>query len=83
MLEESLVRHCSPTLAGLKSGSLFNYSYQSLDSLLKQINYWNTLCGHKGTSVGVARCRSQKISYLRLPAGKPEEIGLVQEFQHF
>ena len=48
MLEESLVRHCSPTLAGLKSGSLFNYSYQSLDSLLKQINYWNTLCGHKG-----------------------------------
>ena len=31
MLEEALVRYCAPTLAGLKSGSLFNYSYLSLD----------------------------------------------------
>ena len=37
MLEEALVRYCAPTLAGLKSGSLFNYSYLSLDYLLETI----------------------------------------------
>lgn len=48
MLEEALVRYCAPTLAGLKSGSLFNYSYLSLDYLLERIKHWNDGAGKKG-----------------------------------
>lgn len=48
MLEEALVRYCAPTLAGLKSGSLFNYSYLSLDYLLERIKHWNERCWEKG-----------------------------------
>ena len=53
MLEEALVRYCAPTLAGLKSGSLFNYSYLSLDYLLERMNHWNERCWEKGVRMTV------------------------------
>ena len=53
MLEEALVRYCAPTLAGLKSGSLFNYSYLSLDYLLERIKHWNERCWEKGVRMTI------------------------------
>lgn len=41
MSEEMLVRHCSPTLAGLKSGSLFSCPCPHLPSLTRQIRALN------------------------------------------
>ena len=53
MLEVALVRYCAPTLAGLKSGSLFNYSYLSLDYLLERIKHWNERCWEKGVRMTI------------------------------
>ncbi len=33
MSEELIVRHCSPTLAGIKTGSLFSSEYSSEDEV--------------------------------------------------
>ncbi len=33
-MEELIVRHCAPTLAGMKAGSLFGYRFASRSSLL-------------------------------------------------
>ena len=42
MSEEHLIRHCAPTLAGLKTGSLFSCSFtcqQELLNVLRQMNH--------------------------------------------
>ena len=36
MSEELLVRHCSPTLAGLKTGNLFSYKVESISGLKRK-----------------------------------------------
>ena len=41
MSETTLVRHCAPTLAGLKTGSLFNCRYDQLDVLLHELTQLN------------------------------------------
>ena len=41
MPEEFIVRHCSPTLAGIKTGSLFSFSYQrevEMKSFVRELN---------------------------------------------
>ena len=42
MSEEMLIQHCSPTLAGLKTGNLFNCRYQSYEEVLCFLRKWNT-----------------------------------------
>lgn len=37
MFEELIIRHCSPTLAGLKTGNMFRCSYSSQSVLLDGI----------------------------------------------
>lgn len=37
MLEEEIVRHCAPTLAGIKTASAFSYGYSSAFSLRDEI----------------------------------------------
>ena len=41
MSEEMLVCHCSPTLAGLKTGSLFSCPYSSQKMIIKEIREFN------------------------------------------
>ena len=33
MSEDLIIKHCAPTLAGLKTGNIFNASYESEDEL--------------------------------------------------
>ena len=33
MLEKSVIEHCSPTLASIKTGNLFTYKYESEEEL--------------------------------------------------
>ena len=35
MLEKSVIEHCSPTLASIKTGNLFTYKYESEEKLWK------------------------------------------------
>ena len=46
--EENIINNCAPTLAGLKTGSLFNAFYDSRASLLGDIARFNRLLAGKG-----------------------------------
>lgn len=48
MSEELLIIHCSPTLAGLKTGNLFNCPYENIDNLNYSIKEQNDALNIKG-----------------------------------
>lgn len=51
MSEESLIIHCSPTLAGLKTGSLFTTKYTQGETLTDEIRTLNRTLAGKGLRV--------------------------------
>ncbi len=58
MPEKEIVQHCSPTLAGLKTGNLFLCDYSSKADLQHNIMQWNTRLGKKGIHFTVLRTRN-------------------------
>ena len=48
MSEELLIRHCSPTLAGIKTGNMFNCSFDSKDEMRVALRYFNKKLSKKG-----------------------------------
>ena len=48
MSEDLLVKHCSPTLAGLKTGNLFNCSCSSEKEAQNFVNTYNKILSKKG-----------------------------------
>lgn len=48
MSAEIIVRHCAPTLAGLKTGSLFGYRYDDEKTLIKAVRDNNRMLNQKG-----------------------------------
>lgn len=48
MPEEFIIRHCSPTLAGLKTGNLFSCPASSMVAVLRSLAHWNQLLHEKG-----------------------------------
>lgn len=48
MSEELLVQHCAPTLAGIKTGSLFTCPYASQTEMRDALRHYNRLLGKKG-----------------------------------
>lgn len=59
MSEGMLVRHCSPTLAGMKTGSLFSCECPSTEELKADLRRVNLALGHKGIRV-IPLCRSHR-----------------------
>ena len=55
VLDKSLVTHCAPTLASLKTGSLFTVLHLSEESLCQQIDHWNFRLKGKGVYLTVLR----------------------------
>ncbi len=51
MSEELIVKHCSPTLAGLKTGNLFSCSYTSRAQMCIEIEKLNRIFVPKGVKV--------------------------------
>ncbi len=51
MSEEAIIRHCAPTLAGLKTGNLFNFRYASRAEMRDAIGAWNRKLHAKGVRV--------------------------------
>jgi hypothetical protein len=54
-LELDLVKECAPTLAGLKTANLFNYQFDSIDSMNKELLKMNSLLNKKGVYLQVLR----------------------------
>ena len=48
MSEEQVIRHCAPTLAGLKTGSMFGASYPDALSMREDLRAWNLPLAGKG-----------------------------------
>lgn len=48
MSEENVVRLCAPTLAGIKTGSLFPCPYENRETLLMEIRQYNQVLVPKG-----------------------------------
>lgn len=55
MLENSIILHCSPTLAGLKSANMFNYTFKTLETLFEQVAKCRDTLGRKGVSLRIIR----------------------------
>ena len=69
MSDEVVIRHCSPTLAGLKTGSLFSYRYDSEDELRRDIRAMNRVLVPKGLRVLSLSCKQGRaLIYLYRPS---------------
>lgn len=69
MPEEMLVRHCSPTLAGIKTGNLFGCDFKSEREMRECLRRWNRLLTAKGLRVLPMRFREGRaLIYLYRPA---------------
>lgn len=51
MSEELLIKHCSPTLAGMKTGNLFACAFQNAEEMKECLRCWNRLLTKKGLRV--------------------------------
>ncbi len=60
MSEEVIVNCCSPTLAGLKTGSLFSCSYKSRAELFASLRKYNLLLGCRGVRFFPLRLKNNK-----------------------
>lgn len=61
MSEELVIRHCSPTLAGLKTGSLFSCAYEEEKRLWDEIRCMNRKLVSKGLRILPLRLSGQRV----------------------
>ena len=61
MSEMTLVRCCAPTLAGLKTGSLFNCRYERRDTLLRELVQLNRELRPRGLCILPLRFFGQRV----------------------
>ena len=68
MSEDHIIEHCSPTLAGIKTGSIFTCPYTSREALLQSIRQLNRRLSAKGLRVIPLRFSDKKaLIYLYRP----------------
>lgn len=60
MPEEVMIRHCAPTLAGLKTGNLFSCPAASMAAVLRSLSHWNQLLQEKGVRFVLLGCRNDR-----------------------
>jgi hypothetical protein len=58
MLEKMLIAHCAPTLAGIKTGNLFNCCFASTEDLRLEIEKANEKLNRKGIHLEILRKRN-------------------------
>ena len=69
MSDEMIVLHCSPTLAGMKTGSLFPCSFEDEAVMRESLRRWNQLLGKKGLRVLPLRYQNKRaLIYLYRPS---------------
>ena len=60
-LEEALIVHCAPTLAGMKSAGLFSYYYYDAQHVRRELREVNALLNQKGVYVEVLLWREESV----------------------
>ena len=61
MSEEVIVKYCSPTLAGIKTGSLFSCSYNSKNEVCEFLRELNISLRNKGVRFMPLRFKDKKV----------------------
>lgn len=87
MLEKSVIEHCSPTLASIKTGNLFTYKYKCEEELWKSIEDFNECVREKGVSLIVLRKSESKaliyvcrFSSLERDLKKPGVVNFMKKY---
>jgi hypothetical protein len=60
MLEKALIMHCSPTLAGLKSANMVNYTFTDETALQEQLAHCRSMLESKGVSLRLLKTTDAK-----------------------
>ena len=72
MSEAHIVRNCAPTLAGLKTGNIFQYPYERKEELIRFIRQLNRRLANKGIRVVPMRITEKRaLLYLF----RPKQLG--------
>ncbi len=86
-LEQLLILHCSPTLAGLKTANLFNYGFTSVEDIAAQLDHANQKLNGRGIYIEALRIRETSALIL---AYRPKKLaadlqngGVVQLLEEY
>lgn len=60
-LEAELIRHCAPTLAGLKSAGLFRHFYQEKESVIREVELVNRMLNDRDVYIEVLAWQTQAV----------------------
>lgn len=75
MSETLIVQHCSPTLAGIKTGSLFSCSYESKEKLREEIRYLNRVLTPRGVRMLPVKLSGKRVLiYLYRPIKLSQDL---------
>ncbi len=76
MCDETLVKHCSPTLAGLKTANMFMYSFEDNSALMCDVCRLNKLLNKKGLRVIPLKIHENKaLIYIYRPDRLASDLG--------
>lgn len=59
-MEKSIVKYCSPALAGLKTANMFSYRFESIDKLHMELHQANQKLNGKGVFVEILKSSETK-----------------------
>jgi len=75
MSEETIVRQAAPTLAGIKTGSMFPYRFESREELLKDIRAFNRIFVPRGMCLLLLRLMEKSaLLYLYRPQSLEKDL---------
>ena len=60
-LEEHLIKHCAPTLAGIKSASLFSYFFEKERVVLDELDSVNKMLNERGVLIEPLLWRENRV----------------------
>ncbi len=90
MLEKYLIEYCAPTLASIKTASMFTFSYGSDEELREQLLHWNEQLRPKGIILTVLKKCSRsaliyvcRISSLKADLKKPGAARFLKSCGYF
>lgn len=84
-LERYIVEQCAPTLASIKTGTMFGVVEDDASELMRQVHNWREVLAHKGLILTVLRYRSGRaliylgrVSQLTRDLSDPDAAGLLK-----
>lgn len=82
MTEELLVKHCSPTLSGLKTGNIFSCPHVNREILIAEIRRINKCLESKGLRlIPLKKLKKRTLLYLYRPSKLKEDLSKEEVYQ--